>query len=230
MSLRRRPPKGNVRMVKASGNNLRWFCVNKSGETFQCESLEEYKHALRLLFDITVIDFVSQPMEIEFQDENGKWRKYTPDFLVSRIGGQKELHEVTRSDRRLSRLDSIRREHAARVRCKELGLEFVSFSEHQLPQATEFANLDALKGCAPLSYKDKEVFDLVLEKLPEQGTEICAADLCREIAEALDKPEGVVQRTMCYMIWHQYIASDLVNILLLDKARFTRKAKLWYEE
>ena len=98
MSIKRKPPEGDVCRVTSMGLNLPGVTTNKSGHTVQFESFAE--RILLLLFerDKTVLDYRSQPETFEFTDRDKKLRRYTSDFKVWKIDGAIEIHEVTRTE------------------------------------------------------------------------------------------------------------------------------------
>ena len=95
MSLKRKPPPGNVRRTVSVGGNFRGVTTNKRGHLVQFESEQERKLVLLLERDRTVADYRSQPETFQFTDASGRPRTYTPDFQVWRTSGLIELHEVT---------------------------------------------------------------------------------------------------------------------------------------
>src|SRR5437016_11518880 len=101
MGLKRRPPQDNVRRVAAIEKNSRYSITNKNGETVQCESHAERKQALRFDRDPQVKNYRSQPLRISFVDEYQRPHTYVPDFQVWKWDGSVEIHEITRSERRL---------------------------------------------------------------------------------------------------------------------------------
>ena len=143
MSLKRKPPKDNVRRIAAIDNNSRYAITNKNGETVQCESHAERKLTLIKDRDQRVRNYRSQPLRISYIDSEDKPHTYVPDFMVWLVDGSIEIHEVTLSERRLT-LNARRREQAARDYCEKEGLRYVVHTENTLPDDTEAANLLAL--------------------------------------------------------------------------------------
>ena len=60
MSMKRKPPTGNVRRAISLGNNFRGVTTNKQGHLVQFESEQERKLILLLERDPLVVDYVSQ--------------------------------------------------------------------------------------------------------------------------------------------------------------------------
>lgn len=100
MRLRRKPPRGNVRRVISTGQNMCGVITNKAGHTVQFESFLERILLLQFERDKSVMDYRSQPITFTFTDEKKRERNYTPDFLVERQGSAIEIHEVTLVERR----------------------------------------------------------------------------------------------------------------------------------
>jgi hypothetical protein len=143
MSLKRKPPEGNVRRVTSIGQNLRGVITNKMGRIVQFESFAERTLLLVLERDRSVIDYGSQPETFEFVDRYGKARRYTPDFIVWKENGEIEIHEVTRTERR-GGTGACEREYAAQKICQARGWRYIVHTEQSLPQQTEVTNLLAL--------------------------------------------------------------------------------------
>ena len=146
MSMKRKPPTGNVRRVISLGNNFRGVTTNKQGHLVQFESEQERKLILLLERDPLVVNYVSQPETLTFLDEKGHQRRYTPDFQVWRVNGQIELHEVTVQARRESRSSLLEREVAAQLICQQRGWRYVVHTDQTLPSGFEYSNLDFLSA------------------------------------------------------------------------------------
>lgn len=61
---------------------------------------------------------------IQYVTEAGNVRGYRPDFLIERIDGKKELHEI-KGGQYLTNLDTLRKHEAARNWCGKRGMTFV---------------------------------------------------------------------------------------------------------
>ena len=166
MSLKRRPPLGNVRRVAAIGQNIRGIMTNKVGRTVQFESFLERSLLLRLDRDPTVEDYGSQPETFQFLDDRGKHRAYTPDFIVWRCDGSTEIHEVTLTSRRLQPAARLREAAAAAI-CQRRGWSYIVHTESDLPQGTELANLLALFRYRPSAYAHSAVAQAIVEHLAD---------------------------------------------------------------
>src|SRR5258708_8183410 len=167
MALKRKPPDKNVRCVAPIGSNSRSTVRNKNGRTIQCESFSgERKITLGFDRDPTVRDYQSQPIRIPYDDSDGKKHTYVPDFMVWKVDGSIEIHEVTRSERRLLP-NAQRREKAAREYCGGEGWRYVVHTEDSLPDDTETANLIELYMFRPTVYSRPDVAAALCEKLSE---------------------------------------------------------------
>ncbi len=208
MAFKRKPPPGNVRRVISLGNNFRGVTTNKCGHLVQFESEQEHKLVLLLERDPTVVDYVSQPETLQFCDDSGRARTYTPDFKVWRTDGQIELHEVTVEARRIARESLQQREAAARAICERRGWRYIVHTDQTLPSGYEYANLDFLAAFRANAYADAEATVWWLEQLAgeeqvhpravlaQAGSKLAAGPLLNGLYHLLWP--GVVQ-----MDWHQ---------------------------
>ncbi|MEK6672776.1 MAG: TnsA endonuclease N-terminal domain-containing protein [Nitrospirota bacterium] len=67
-------------------------------------------------------------IEIPYVTESGNIRKYRPDFLVERIDGTKEIHEI-KGRHLLENPDTLRKREAAENWCKRRGMKFILVSK-----------------------------------------------------------------------------------------------------
>ena len=75
--------------------------------------------------DKTVAKWTKQHgIVIEYITEAGNKRGYRPDFLVQKIDGTIELHEM-KGGQFLDSPDTIRKHERARLWCKQRGMKFV---------------------------------------------------------------------------------------------------------
>jgi hypothetical protein len=224
MSFKRKPPDGNVRRVRSTGQNLRGVITNKVGRSVQFESWLERGLILRLDRDPTALDYQSQPEQYRFTDEEGQQRSYIPDFKVWRCDGTIEIHEVSLSKRRL-KPEMRRREQAAREICQERGWQYLVHTEQSLPNGSELANLLALVGYRPTIYANQQVIQVTYEHLA--GEQSVAFDrLVRQLGQKLSLSEAAVTATLCYLLWHGEIQTDL-NRLLFDQGAIEPGVQLW---
>jgi hypothetical protein len=156
MGLKRKPPSGNVRRVRSTGQNICGVLTNKAGRTVQFESFAEHSLLMQLDRDPQVTDYASQPETLAFIDEGGKTRHYTPDFLVWYADGRQALHEVTRTER-AEHPDIQRRENAAKAICQQRNWQYVVHTEQTLPKGHELSNLLLLFRYRASAYADQTI-------------------------------------------------------------------------
>jgi len=228
MTLKRKPPAGNVRRVAPIGKNLRYVITNKANETIQCESFQERKVTLLFDRDPTVQEYRSQPERFAFTDSQGKPHTYTPDFIVWKTTGAVEIHEVTLTLRQ-DRFSIQEREKAAREICRKRGWSYIVHTEQTLPQATEEANLLALYRYRPAIYANPAVTTEVRTRLGI-GERKELRVLIEDVALTLSLPQPVVISAVCHLLWHQVIETDLQNILLFVNAALSTHIQVWLRE
>ncbi len=227
MSLKRKPPEGNVRRVAAIENNSRYAITNKNGETVQCESHTERKLALRIDRDRRVKNYRSQPLRISYVDSEDKPHTYVPDFQVWRSDGSIEIHEVTLSQRRLLP-HAQSREKAAQLHCEKEGWRYVVHTEGSLPNDTEGANLLALYAYRPSVYSRVDVAQAVIETFGV-GQHILLSQLISAISQDLGQPYAAVSTAIFHMMWHGKLATDLRSLIFVDSAP-TSNTYVWPPE
>jgi hypothetical protein len=225
MGLKRKPPDDNVRRVASIGTNSRSTIRNKNGRTIQCESFGgERKLTLGFDRDPTVRDYKSQPIRIPYVDSEGMKHTYVPDFMVWKVDGTIEIHEVTLSKRRLLP-NAQRREKAAREYCAEKGWSYIVHTEESLPDDTEVANLLELYMFRPTVYFCPDVVVAAREKL-SNGRRLSLPLLIQEISQELGLPVGVVAPGLYHQLWHGKIETDLRSLIFIDGAPLSR-AFVW---
>ena len=85
----------------------------------------EKQYMKMLESDKTVAKWTKQHgIVIEYITEAGNKRGYRPDFLVQKIDGTVELHEM-KGGQFLDSPDTIRKHERARIWCKQRGMKFV---------------------------------------------------------------------------------------------------------
>lgn len=233
MSFKRKPPVGNVRRVRSTGQNIRGVITSKTDRLVQFESWAERALILRLDRDPTVLDYQSQPETFIFLDEQGKQHSYTPDFMVRRRDGTVEIHEVTMSKRR-NRPELQRREQAARNICRAREWQYVIQTEHTLPQGCELANLLALAGYRPIIYAQQAVAQAVSEQL-SPNVPVRFSMLTKRLHQSLGTSaiskgdpltEGQVTGSLCHLLWHGRLMTDL-DQLLFDQGHILPGVQVW---
>ncbi len=224
MSFKRKPPDGNVRRVRSIGQNLHGVITNKVGRSVQFESWLERSLILRLDRDPEVLDYQSQPEQYCFTDENGKQRRYTPDFKVWRQNGTIEIHEVTLTKRQMQP-NIRRREQAASKICRERGWQYIVHTERVLPNGSELANLLALVGYRPTIYANQGVIQATYEYLTCEQT-VAFDRLVKQLGQKLKLSKAEVTGTLCYLLWHGELQTDL-DRLLFDQGAIEPGIQLW---
>lgn len=207
MSLKRRPPVGNVRRIAAIGQNMRGIMTNKTGRIVQFESSLERSLLLRLDRNQSVLDYGSQPETFQFLDNQGKQRSYTPDFIVWRDDDTIEIHEVTLTSRR-TRPASRLREAAATGICQERGWHYIVHTEQNLPQNTELANLLALFHYRPSAYAHTAVIEAVSAHLSD-GRTVSIHQLIQQLMTMLNLPQATVAAALYHTLWHGRLHTNL---------------------
>jgi hypothetical protein len=209
-------PEGNVRHVVSNGLNIRGIITNKAGRTVQFESWTERSLLLRLDRDPTVTDYGSQPEVFRYTDPQGKWHTYTPDFIVWRLDGWVEIHEVTLSKRR--KRSNIRQREAAAVEiCQERGWRYLVHTEQTLPQGSELANLLALFRYRPTIYAEQTVAKWVDEQLSLQQS-VPLGRLVEHLVHDLRLPQPNVVAGLGHMLWHGQLTVNLHRLIFVDGA------------
>jgi len=199
MSMKRKPPTGNVRRVISLGNNFRGVTTNKQGHLVQFESEQERKLIMLLERDPLVVDFVSQPETLAFLDGKGHHRKYTPDFQVWRVKGQIELHEVTVQVRRENRESLREREVAAQLICQQRGWQYVVHTDQTLPSGFEYASLDFLSAYRAQAYADTETESWWADKLRGFG-QVHPRFILSQMDQSLKV--ALLLNSLYHMLWH----------------------------
>lgn len=211
MKFNRKPPPGNVRRVRSTGRNIIGGITNKAGREVQFESWAERALLLRLDRDPEVRDYGSQPETFEYVDEQGKARRYTPDFIVWRYNGQTEIHEVTLTSRRP--LPEMQQREAAGYRiCQARGWRYLVHTEKDLPQGAELANLLALLHYRPTAYAHRAVTEAVCRRLGA-GQPVVLAWLVKQVAQELGLPEPRVVAALGHLLWHGQLKTDLDQLI-----------------
>lgn len=218
MSLKRKPPAGNVRRVAAIGNNLRGTLTNKTGRIVQFESFSERSLLLRLERDQTVRDYTSQPETFHSKDVP----RYTPDFLVWRQDGSMEIHEVTRSERR-NRESQQAREQLAVTICQARGWRYVVHTETDLPQGPELSNLLSMVRYRPTMYRTENIEQSAVCLLVHEA--MALTGLVRLLVSQTGSPQPQVAASLCHALWHGRFTTDWQQPIL-SQAGFASQAQI----
>lgn len=216
MSVKRKPPAGNVRRVVSTGQNMRGTITNKVGRVVQFESFAERSLLLRLDRDATVTDYISQPETFHYDDAEGRGHRYTPDFMVWRRESAIEIHEVTLTLRQ-TQPQIILRQTMAETICQTRSWRYVVHTEETLPCGTELANLLALFRYRPTVYAHpaltKRVTELLSNHQPMTWGQLAAA-----LREASDISPVEITATLGHLLWHGYLTTDLNRLILVNAA------------
>jgi len=198
MAFKRKPPQGNVRRVRTTGKNIRGVITSKTGRTVQYESLQEFKLILLLERDASVVDYISQPLVIEFNDRAGKRHTYTPDFQVLRVDGTIEIHEVT-LNKRSARVELQERHQAGRTYCQGKGWKFVLHLEQDLPLGMDYANLTVLLGFKAKAYYVETIATATRQLLAGGPANLAA--LISQVAHLTEAPYAMVSGCLLHLLW-----------------------------
>jgi hypothetical protein len=216
MSLKRKPPTGNVRRVAAINGNLRGTITNKVGRVVQFESFAERSLLLRLDRDATVMDYISQPETFHYDDAKGRGHHYTPDFMVWRKHGAIEIHEVTLTLRQTQPRMVLRQFMATRI-CQARGWQYIVHTEKTLPCGTELANLLVLFRYRPTVYSRPTLKEMVTALLRKQNP-MTWSDLVAELMAISDDSSAEITAGLCHLLSHGYLTTDLNHLILVDAA------------
>jgi hypothetical protein len=226
MTFKRKPPSGNVRRVAPIGDNLRYTVTGKTDQTVQCESFQERKLTLCFDRDPGIRTYTSQPERLTYLDAEGKTHTYTPDFMVWRVTGEIEIHEVTLTTRAAERRMQ-ERTAAAQAICKERGWRYIVHTEATLPQATEEANLLALARYRPTAYANLDVAREVQIRLANASSPVLFHALFTEMAHVLQLQEALVVSALCHLLWHGALETDLCRHLIFQDATPRASLQVW---
>ena len=226
MSMKRKPPTGNVRRVISLGNNFRGVTTNKRGHLVQFELEQERKLILLLERDPLVADYVSQPETLIFVDVKGRQRKYTPDFQVWYVNGQVALHEVTVQSRRESCNSLQEREVAAQLICRERGWQYIVHTDRTLPTGYEYSNLDFLSAFRAEAHVDIEFAAWWLEKLRGLG-QVHPRSMLSQRGQ--DLREDVLLNGLYNLLWHGKVEMSWHQPFFWQ-GDFHPQARIWVPE
>lgn len=221
MSLKRKPPVGNVRRVAAIGKNIRGTLTNKTGRIVQFESFAERSLLLRLERDNRVADYASQPETFEAGKNTPR---YTPDFIVWKQDNRVEIHEVTRSERRTRENQQCREQLATRI-CQERGWQYIVHTEDALPQGAELSNLLSLLRYRPHGYEDAAILSAARSIL-QNNHQMRLETLTRLLVEANASPLSTVAASLCHYLWHEQLITNWQHPIL-SEATFSPQACVW---
>jgi hypothetical protein len=129
--------------------------ARSGGKLVQCESLLELDALMMLdAFDRTITNVESQPVSLDYRHD-GKFRKWTPDFLIVRAGVKPELVEVKAlkrlyPDDPLARADALQRFKALEDAAERGGFRFRLLTEAEIRVQPALYNARLLCRHSPL--------------------------------------------------------------------------------
>lgn len=224
MGLKRKPPPGNIRRVRSTGQNLCGVITNKANRTVQFESFAERSLLLRLDRSPDVQDYTSQPEHITFFDHAGKQHTYTPDFKVWHTNGQISLHEVTLTHR--MEKPTLQQRHAAAAQaCQERGWCYLIHTEDTLPQGSELANLLALWSFRSTAYDHRQV-RLAIHDEFNIGDRRRLHDVVIQLAQRSGLSIPLVAACLYHLLWHDMLSMDWHRLLFNDAVPHP-EAEVW---
>ena len=216
MSVKRKPPEGNVRRVVSTGQNVRGTMTNKVGRVVQFESFAERSLLLRLDRDATVTDYISQPETFHYDDAAGHPHRYTPDFMVWRRDGAIEIHEVTLTMRQ-TQPQLVLRQTMAETICQSRQWRYVVHTEKTLPSGTELANLLALFRYRPTAYAYPSLTERITVLLGDQQS-MMWLELSTVLQAWSEFSLAEITAALCHRLWHGSLSADLNRLILVNAA------------
>lgn len=191
----------------------------KTGQLVQLESALERDFCCLLEFDLAVLDYVEQPLPIEYE-EAGRKRRYTPDFLV-RYGPAKPalLVEIKyRADLRANWARLKPKFRAAKHYAAVAGWEFRIYTEAEI-QTPYLNNVKfLLRFRAPATTLRPELSELLLE-IMVQLDESTPAEMLLVAFRDADR-----QAELLPVLWH-LVSTGLIGCNLFQP--LTMSSQLW---
>lgn len=224
MSLKRKPPEGNVFRVPSNGHSVRGVVTNKAGRIVQFENWKERALLLRLDRDPSIRDFGSRPERFQYVNAHGKMETIIPDLIVWRINGDVEIHELAGLNGQFG-VHNSDRDDAMRHVCEARGWGYVVHHDESLPRGSELANLLVLYRYRPMAYGNDDVAYLVLDRLGTEG-KVLLCQLITWAATSLSLPEPQVTGNVLHLVWHRKIEVDLSKLLIID-GELDKGALVW---
>ncbi len=112
--------------------------ISQVNKPVQFESSLERDFIYLLEFNSNVKFYLEQPLEIKFEDLEGKKRKYTPDFIVEYFDGKIELIEIKYKSVLISKRDELEvKFDAAKKFCKKNKFEFKVITDEYIRNEKE---------------------------------------------------------------------------------------------
>ncbi|MEO9871155.1 TnsA endonuclease N-terminal domain-containing protein [Ekhidna sp.] len=214
-----------VRTLKKNHTSLTGKVSNSDGDLNSFESSLERDFILLTNFDSNVEKFVEQPTKIEYHDEFGRLRHYTPDFLVfyrnkalDQPYYKPTLVEIKYSERLKKDRDILKPKFdAANIHCRKKGWEFKVVTEKDI--RTDFLyNVKFLSGYLNSSEVKNEDINLLIDSISEM--EIATPLKLIDSLSSEDKVKATLLYTIWYMLSNHLIGADL-------SIRLTMKSEIW---
>lgn len=213
-----------VRKIKPTKRSVSGQYAFRGQTAIPYESTLERDFLIRSEFQLSVLEVISQPIEVPFVGNNGRSYTYTPDFLVYfRLGSRCHvdypaplLVEVKPEEQwRLNWRNWFPKWKAARRYAKAQGWSFRIYDETRI-RGSALENIKFLERYGRMNFEDEDCAQ-ILQTVREMGS--CTLDyiLARYFM-------GVYQKRGIALIWH------LVSTRKLDcdiTAPLSHATELW---
>jgi hypothetical protein len=226
MTFKRKIPEGNVHRAVSHGLNQPGQIINKNGRQVQHEINDVHWLILRLDRDRKVEDYMSFPEIFHYIDANGRRKPFKPPLKVWIVDGTVQIHALESGPGATTGIDAPSRRDAAMSEiCRSRGWEYVVHRRADLPKETEVANLLALLYYRPTAYADTLVAEQAQLCLSARR-HVVLHQLITDIALLTGTSAVAVQHTLCHMLWHGHLETDLQKRILKD-ARPSSTCLVW---
>jgi len=170
----------------------------------------------------SVKKYQHQPITIEYKDNKGKERKYTPDTYVEYINGKCGLYEIKYEEEiSVNRKKYEKRWNAAEEWARKHGIEFAVLTEKEIRTARR-ENVWFTLGASKCSSNDKYM-DKLMSLIPLEGEDYNS--LCLRLSEELGVEVGKAAQIICYAIYYGLIFMDSFSTKQLSKDTILRFRK-----
>ena len=226
--MRTRPPSGNVRRPPAFGRMFKFEFIGKDGSTVLANSYLARSRAFELEFDPDVLRYMSQPRKLTLSQGDRKPPPYFPDYQIWRQDGSLSIEEVMLEKNRNTPSGRLREQEGAHILQRE-GLSYHVSTDASLGSETQRINLHTFYRFSAAVYCDERVLEALLRDLSPQK-KWHAIQVRDQAAEYLNIPRGVVFATLCWMVWHQELETDMGAELFIQCGRPNPAALVWRKE
>jgi hypothetical protein len=224
--MKRKPPVNNVRVVGTNGFTNRGNFWNRFGELIQSESQLEECWILVHDSDPTVESFSSQPRRFEYFDKHGKLHTHVVDFLVNRVCGDVEYHDVTLIERLEKDSDVQMYVEGMTTLFATRDEKYILNTDQTLPGITEFTNLRTLICYRSASYHHGETLENSIFDMLEGGHELRLGKVVEQLCAQESCDATDIIETIMHLIWHRKIQTNKDELLISD-AELSQKACIW---